>query len=57
MEEASSSVSPCGYSDAAANLKCHGYWPSPAAPPARGTIGPTPQSNWHHIPGSVIQGR
>jgi hypothetical protein len=26
-------------------------------PPAHGTAGPTPQSNWHHIPGSVIQGR
>ena len=26
-------------------------------PPANGTIGPTPQSNWHHIPGSVIHGR
>jgi hypothetical protein len=21
------------------------------APPANGTTGPTPQSNWHHIPG------
>ena len=28
-----------------------------AAPPAHGTTGPTPQSNWHHIPGSVIHGR
>lgn len=24
-------------------------------PPAHETAGPTPQSNWHHIPGSVIQ--
>ena len=27
------------------------------APPAHGTAGPTPQSNWHHMPGSVIHGR